>query len=161
MVDIDAGKLLDLSARPMDNHLLDDVGRAQPEVEPLARLGQKTFTSTKRLDKWRVADGPSQRYFHPGADRISTGGYSVAFQPQRQKVIATGHFVVHQSQSRGIAVGNPHVQTAVVVPVDQGHGPAIVGIIKSADRRDVGEATLRGRCRPHIEKATVPLIAAE
>lgn len=46
MVDIDAGKLLDLSARPMDNHLLDDVGRAQPEVEPLARLDQKTFTCT-------------------------------------------------------------------------------------------------------------------
>ena len=45
MVDIEAGKLLDISARPMDGYLIDDVGRAQPEVEPLARLRQKTFTS--------------------------------------------------------------------------------------------------------------------
>ena len=46
MVDIDAGKLLDISARPTDGHLIDDVGRAQPEVEPLTRLSQKTLTST-------------------------------------------------------------------------------------------------------------------
>ena len=49
-VDFNSGKLLDLSTRPVDGHLIDDVGRAQPEVEPLARLRQKPFPSSERLD---------------------------------------------------------------------------------------------------------------
>ncbi len=67
-----------------------------------------------------------------------------------------GQPIVQVANLGAVSVDHPHVQVAVVVPVDQPNGPSIVVQIESRSGRDVGESN--GAC---IQKRTMMFVTAE
>ena len=59
--------------------------------------------------------------------------------PRRLGGAWRGRPVDHQAEARTRAVVKPDVQVAVVVPVDQGHGAAVVGEVHARHGGEVGE----------------------
>lgn len=175
-IDIQSGKCLLLTAGPVDDHLVDFVCRTQTEMEPLARLSQITFTGAERFDQLRIADCGLRivRFFavfpspftlchdlHAPADSIAVGRFAVAGESHGEEAVTARRIVAQQPQPRPIAVGDPQVQVAIMVPIDDGHSPAIIGKVESAGGRDVGESPSgRGICQ-RVQETAIPFAAAE
>ena len=64
--------------------------------------------------------------------------------------------IAQEAQLRTIAIGDPKIEVAIVVPIDQGHGPPVIGKIEAGDRGDISEPS-----STRIQKAAIPLMAAE
>ena len=125
-------------------------------MEPLAGLGQDPVAGPQRRQDggWRLL--ASHVDLHACANCVSIAGGSIADQTKCEPVMLTGYIVAEQPQLGSATIDNPEVEVAVVVPVHTRHGPAVIGEVEAADRRNVGEMSVA-----KIQEAAVSLPTAK
>ena len=71
-------------------------------------------------------------------------------------MVLRGRFIRKQADRWSRAIGDPHVEVPVAVPIDNGQTTAIIGVIQTTDRGNRCEAWPAG-----VEKKTMWFVAAE
>ncbi len=123
----DNGKSLLRSIGPGDLHRLNHCVITQTKMEPLAGLGQKALPSgnslrLERCPRLSQCDGRSKGV--PGCNSL---------QSEREEMMALWRLVAKKANLWRGARGYPQIQTAVMVPVDNGDAAGIVRKIQAAD----------------------------
>lgn len=99
-------------------------------MHPTAGLGKKTVSSANRSDVLSVCI-TFEKQFQPGADGVAIA--SATDELDFEKPVLVIDVVTHEADSRLSAVAEPQIEVAVVVPVYDRDGPAIVEEIQTGD----------------------------
>ena len=153
-------KCFGFSGRPADDHILDFPGVSESEVEPFGRLADESLSSPEGLNK-RFLVGAFEVDFHPGTDGVMSGVCSVSLEMEGNEMIRMRLVISEEAEPGGVAVGDPEVEVAVLIPVDRGDSPAIVGEIETGDRGDRGEAGAPVLDLSNVKKDAIAFAAAE
>ena len=97
-------------------------------MHPTAGLGKKTVSSANRSDVLSVWIA-FEKQFQSGADGVTIA--SATDELNFEKPVLAIDVVTHEADSRCSAVAEPQVEVAVVVPVYDRDGPAVVEEIQA------------------------------
>ena len=125
-------------------------------MQHLARLAKVSLARSKRFEDSLPAGTicARNRELNSCSNRITITVY--ALQSYREIMVIAWSLIPHESQSGAGAIAKPQIKITIVIPIDRCDGTTIIDQIESTHDRQIGKFF-----SPHVEKTTVPLVAAE
>ena len=104
---------------------------------PDARLRKESVAGVNRAHLCRLGAGGEHE---ARAYRVPVGRGAVADQPDGHRRVGTREVVPQQADPRRRAVGDPHVEIAIVIPVDDRHCSGVVVVVDPQQGGGLGKA---------------------
>ena len=141
------------SAGPVNDKPINLPSGGDSKVDPFTRLSQVPVAGAQLLDQ-RAVSWAFEDQFDTRANRVTVAGDSL--ESHRDEVTIVLGVVAKKTNTWSRAIGDPKIEPAIEIPIDNRHGPRVVQEIQLGRRRNVGELATA-----YIEETAVSLVPAK